>query len=155
VSPRLRLTALLLVLAALAIAPAQTPQSTPGAGVFGGGLSSGPWTPYVPANTNMTSVTSLGAFNQIGKTVLFRFVVTGTSNGTAPHLGLPVPVLNQATLLQTASCVWTNDSAVWVGAYANPNIDATNSFGVFQYNQVAPGTAIAHTYVCGGSYEAQ
>ena len=154
-SPRLRLTALFLVLAALAIAPAQTPQSAPSAGVFGGGLSSGPWTPYVPANTNMTAVTSAGSYNQVGKTVIFQFVVTGTSNGTAPHLGLPVPPLNQVSLLQTISCVWTNDSAVWVSAYANPNIDGNNSLAIFQYNQAAPGSAIAHTYVCNGTYVAQ
>lgn len=146
---------LALVLAALIAAPAQTPQTAAGVGSFGGGLSSGPWTPYTPANTHMTSVTSGGAYNQVGHTVIFRFWITGTSDGSVPHLGLPVPVLNQATLLQAFACSYSNDSAVWVGAFVNPNVDTNNAVAIAQYNFIAPGNAIAHTYVCSGTYEAQ
>jgi hypothetical protein len=156
VSPEARLGRFVLLAILCVALIAQTPLSSPpgAAGGFGGSLSSGAWVPYVPTTTHMSVVTSAGSFNQLGKTIIFRFVITGTSDGQTPYLGLPVTPLLPASLLQTAACVWTNDSAIWMGAYANPNMNGA-SFAVAQYNQVAPTTAVVHTYACNGIYEAQ
>ena len=107
-------------------------------------------------STVLTGITTTGsAYSQWGKNVFVVINVTGVSDGSAPAISLPVQPLNQGTLLQTLACAWSNDSGIWVGAVANPNVNATPALFIYQYNQASPGANISHSYACNGVYQSQ
>ena len=113
----------------------------------------GAWTSYTPTVTatsgTITSYTASGAYSQIGKTVLFRFEVLITNQGTAGSaamvITLPVTAVsayagigtaretdNTGTLQQLYN---TSGTAITMNTYSNGGVIATNHRfrGMFTY----------------------
>lgn len=104
------------------------------------------WTGYVPSTTNLTTVSTIAAHLQNGKSVKVRIGVGGTSNGSVPTISLPFTVVSP---YQTFACTITLAGTTVPGCVSVSGSTLT----VTIYNASAYAPATAYVFIISGEYE--